>query len=41
MAVPHFHRLRIREVRPETDQAVSVAFEVPHERASCAIEALG
>ena len=29
MAVPHFHRLRIREVRPETDQAVSVAFEVP------------
>ena len=29
MAVPQFHRLRIREVRPETDDSVSVAFEVP------------
>jgi ring-1,2-phenylacetyl-CoA epoxidase subunit PaaE len=29
MAVPQFHRLRIREVRPETADAISVAFEVP------------
>lgn len=29
MAVPQFHRLRIREVRAETDDSVSVAFEVP------------
>lgn len=31
MAVPQFHRLTIRDVRPETADAVSVAFEVPPE----------
>lgn len=31
MATPEFHPLRIREVRPETADAVSVAFEVPAE----------
>ncbi|WEY38535.1 MULTISPECIES: 1,2-phenylacetyl-CoA epoxidase subunit PaaE [Paraburkholderia] len=31
MATPEFHPLRIREVRPETADAVSVAFEVPPE----------
>src|SRR6202012_6260266 len=31
MATPQFHPLRIREVRPETAAAVSVAFEVPVE----------
>ncbi|WP_213298914.1 1,2-phenylacetyl-CoA epoxidase subunit PaaE [Paraburkholderia sacchari] len=31
MATPQFHSLRIREVRPETADAVSVAFEVPPE----------
>jgi ring-1,2-phenylacetyl-CoA epoxidase subunit PaaE len=31
MATPQFHPLRIREVRPETADAVSVAFEVPAE----------
>jgi ring-1,2-phenylacetyl-CoA epoxidase subunit PaaE len=31
MATPEFHPLRIREVRPETVDAVSVAFEVPPE----------
>ncbi len=31
MAVPQFHRLRIREVRPETTDSVSVAFDVPAE----------
>lgn len=29
MTVPQFHPLRIREVRPETADAISVAFEVP------------
>jgi ring-1,2-phenylacetyl-CoA epoxidase subunit PaaE len=29
MAVPQFHRLTIRDVRPETADAISVAFEVP------------
>lgn len=29
MAVPQFHRLRIRDVRPETADAISVAFDVP------------
>ncbi|MFC5429028.1 1,2-phenylacetyl-CoA epoxidase subunit PaaE [Paraburkholderia denitrificans] len=29
MATPQFHSLRIREVRPETADAVSVAFDVP------------
>lgn len=29
MATPQFHPLRIREVRPETADAVSVSFEVP------------
>jgi len=29
MAVPQFHRLTIREVRPETADAISVAFDVP------------
>ncbi|MEY3664346.1 MAG: hypothetical protein RLZZ153_528 [Pseudomonadota bacterium] len=29
MALPQLHRLRIREVRPETSEAISVAFEVP------------
>jgi ring-1,2-phenylacetyl-CoA epoxidase subunit PaaE len=31
MATPQFHSLRIREVRPETADAVSVAFDVPAE----------
>lgn len=31
MATPQFHALRIREVRPETADAVSVCFEVPPE----------
>jgi ring-1,2-phenylacetyl-CoA epoxidase subunit PaaE len=31
MATPQFHPLRIREVRPETADAVSVSFEVPPE----------
>jgi len=31
MAVPQFHRLTIRDVRPETADSVSVAFDVPHE----------
>ncbi|CAB3760525.1 1,2-phenylacetyl-CoA epoxidase subunit PaaE [Paraburkholderia humisilvae] len=30
-STPQFHSLRIREVRPETADAVSVAFEVPRE----------
>ncbi|MCL4747006.1 MAG: phenylacetate-CoA oxygenase/reductase subunit PaaK [Burkholderiaceae bacterium] len=29
MAVPQFHALTVREVRPETADAISVAFEVP------------
>ncbi len=29
MAVPQFHRLTIRDVRPETSDSISVAFEVP------------
>lgn len=29
MAAPRFHRLTIREVRPETADAISVAFDVP------------
>lgn len=29
MAVPQFHRLTIRDVRPETRDAISVAFDVP------------
>lgn len=29
MAVPQFHRLNIREVRPETADAITVAFDVP------------
>ena len=29
MAVPQFHRLTIRDVRPETADAISVAFDVP------------
>lgn len=31
MSTPQFHSLRIREVRPETADAVSVSFEVPPE----------
>jgi ring-1,2-phenylacetyl-CoA epoxidase subunit PaaE len=31
MATPQFHPLRIREVRPETADAVTVSFEVPPE----------
>lgn len=31
MAVPQFHTLRIREIRPETADAISVAFDVPPE----------
>ncbi len=27
----HFHPLRVRSIRPETDEAVVVAFDVPHE----------
>ncbi|MFZ6052167.1 1,2-phenylacetyl-CoA epoxidase subunit PaaE [Halocola ammonii] len=29
--MPKFHSLRVSEVRPETNDTVSVAFEVPHE----------
>lgn len=29
MAVPQFHKLKIREVRPETADSVSIAFDVP------------
>jgi ring-1,2-phenylacetyl-CoA epoxidase subunit PaaE len=29
MAVPQFHKLKIREVRPETADAISVSFDVP------------
>jgi ring-1,2-phenylacetyl-CoA epoxidase subunit PaaE len=29
MALPQLHRLRIREVRPETPEAISVAFDIP------------
>lgn len=29
MATPQFHPLRIREVRPETADAVTVSFDVP------------
>jgi ring-1,2-phenylacetyl-CoA epoxidase subunit PaaE len=29
MAVPQFHRLTVRDVRPETADSISVAFEVP------------
>jgi|GEM_PF-6812755 len=29
MATPQFHPLRIREVRPETADALTVSFEVP------------
>lgn len=29
--MPTFHKLRIREVRPETDDCVSVAFDVPED----------
>ena len=31
MAMPSFHRLTIREVRPETADSISVAFEVPQD----------
>jgi ring-1,2-phenylacetyl-CoA epoxidase subunit PaaE len=31
MAVPQFHRLTIRDVRPETADSISVAFDVPPE----------
>jgi len=31
MAVPQFHTLKIREIRPETADAISVAFDVPPE----------
>ncbi|HYF60701.1 MAG TPA: 1,2-phenylacetyl-CoA epoxidase subunit PaaE [Burkholderiaceae bacterium] len=31
MAVPHFNRLRVRDVRRETADSISVAFEVPPE----------
>jgi ring-1,2-phenylacetyl-CoA epoxidase subunit PaaE len=33
MTTPHFHPLRICDVRPETSQAVSLAFEIPPELA--------
>ena len=29
----HFHPLRVKSVRPDTDEAVIVSFEVPAERA--------
>jgi ring-1,2-phenylacetyl-CoA epoxidase subunit PaaE len=29
MSVPHFHRLRVKEVCPETAECVSITFEVP------------
>ena len=29
----HFHPLRVKSVRPETDEAVVVSFDVPHELA--------
>jgi ring-1,2-phenylacetyl-CoA epoxidase subunit PaaE len=31
MAVPQFHRLKVRDVRPETTDAITVAFDVPPE----------
>src|ERR1700739_208474 len=31
MATPQFHSLRIRDVRPETADAVTISFEVPLE----------
>ena len=31
MATPQFHPLRIRDVRPETADAVTVSFDVPPE----------
>ena len=30
----HFHPLRVKSVRPETDEAVVVSFDVPDELAS-------
>jgi ring-1,2-phenylacetyl-CoA epoxidase subunit PaaE len=30
----HFHPLRVKSVRPETDEALVVAFDVPPELAS-------
>jgi ring-1,2-phenylacetyl-CoA epoxidase subunit PaaE len=33
MATPHFHRLRVQDVTRETDDAVSIAFEIPPELA--------
>jgi ring-1,2-phenylacetyl-CoA epoxidase subunit PaaE len=33
VTTPEFHRLRVADVRPETDDAVSVTFEVPPELA--------
>ncbi|MEY4864138.1 MAG: hypothetical protein RLZ51_2233, partial [Pseudomonadota bacterium] len=29
MAFPQFHSLRVREVRPETAESISVVFDVP------------
>ncbi|RYG31530.1 MAG: phenylacetic acid degradation protein, partial [Chitinophagaceae bacterium] len=29
MSTPHFHTLRVKEVHPETNDCVSVSFEVP------------
>ena len=41
MAVPQFHRLTIRDVRPETADAISVAFEVPPELRNALSQACG
>ncbi len=30
-AIPRFHTLRVADLRRETPDAVSVAFDVPHE----------
>ena len=34
MTTLHFHPLRVREVRPDTDEAMIVSFEVPDEHAA-------
>ena len=33
MSTLHFHELRVREVRPDTDEAMIVSFDVPGEHA--------
>ncbi len=31
MSIPHFHKLTVKEVRPETNECVSVSFDIPEE----------